>query len=276
MKIRNGFVSNSSSSSFIVAFPKRPATILETHNMMFKYEQDIRYYDDVVSSLQIAEQVFKDIESNKEDSTQLKDTIAAELMERYHYYPPNHCVNVFWAGKVTDINGGAWSEPPHKYFGNNKEAMTELIKLIVIGERETKKYRDDLEKTMEKELKRLKVKTVPYAFEDGTNYEIKKKYTKKEISDYKKYSEKYEEIKDKSKEYIALQKEYWDFNRDNWAKESKLREQIAVSDTEVFIKDNPNSFIFIVQYSDNDGSFMSLMEHAGIFNGVNHIKISHH
>lgn len=35
MKIRSGFVSNSSSSSFVVAFPKRPKNEWECHEIMF-------------------------------------------------------------------------------------------------------------------------------------------------------------------------------------------------------------------------------------------------
>lgn len=38
MKIRNGFVSNSSSSSFIVAFPYKPESVEELQNWLFPYE----------------------------------------------------------------------------------------------------------------------------------------------------------------------------------------------------------------------------------------------
>ena len=40
MKIRNGFVSNSSSSSFIVAFPEKPKSAEHVRKMMFGDETD--------------------------------------------------------------------------------------------------------------------------------------------------------------------------------------------------------------------------------------------
>ena len=40
MKIRSGFVSNSSSSSFIVAFSKKPTTVNEVMTEMFPKDPD--------------------------------------------------------------------------------------------------------------------------------------------------------------------------------------------------------------------------------------------
>ena len=60
MKIRDGFVSNSSSSSFIVAFDKTPETVAEMQNILFKnggyYHNP--YKDDVWTTEQIASIVF--------------------------------------------------------------------------------------------------------------------------------------------------------------------------------------------------------------------------
>ena len=39
MKIRNGFVSNSSSSSFVVAFDKKPETVEELKKLLFGEEE---------------------------------------------------------------------------------------------------------------------------------------------------------------------------------------------------------------------------------------------
>ena len=46
MKTRNGFVSNSSSSSFIVAFPFLPKSIKAIKEMLFKYDKHFYYLYD--------------------------------------------------------------------------------------------------------------------------------------------------------------------------------------------------------------------------------------
>lgn len=66
MKIRNGFVSNSSSSSFIVAFPKRPQTIEDVKEFLFNSEsRSIECYGYVVSTDQIAIQIMKDLKRRR-------------------------------------------------------------------------------------------------------------------------------------------------------------------------------------------------------------------
>ena len=67
MKIRNGFVSNSSSSSFVVVFPKEPKSQSDVQKMLF---DDNEYYGDPYSeekytTNQVAETVWKDIQQQK-------------------------------------------------------------------------------------------------------------------------------------------------------------------------------------------------------------------
>lgn len=63
MKIRQGFVSNSSSSSFVVAFPKKPQTVEDVKQMMFRDDSanKFRYYDYECLTSQVVEQILKDI-----------------------------------------------------------------------------------------------------------------------------------------------------------------------------------------------------------------------
>jgi hypothetical protein len=62
MKFRAGFVSNSSSSSFIICLPRRPKTVEELQSWLFPDgEKAVQGYGDVYSTLQIARRVFLDI-----------------------------------------------------------------------------------------------------------------------------------------------------------------------------------------------------------------------
>jgi len=62
MITRKGFVSNSSSSSFIIAFDEKPKDAKEVKKILFYNDKNtVRYYDYVADTEDIAEQVFHDI-----------------------------------------------------------------------------------------------------------------------------------------------------------------------------------------------------------------------
>ena len=68
MKIRQGFVSNSSSSSFIVFFPKKPKTAKEMKELLYgDLDKTRRYYaeDEPFDTLQLASIVFEDLKKQK-------------------------------------------------------------------------------------------------------------------------------------------------------------------------------------------------------------------
>ena len=65
MKIRNGFVSNSSSSSFILKFDKLPESVEEVRELLYGENPPLFatfWSDDAVSTKKVAEILFRDIE----------------------------------------------------------------------------------------------------------------------------------------------------------------------------------------------------------------------
>jgi len=93
MKIRTGFVSNSSSSSFVIDFPHKPKDAEDVKKMLFGKQE--WYYADIyagegitdVPTLGISEKVFSEI--NKEATDQeLFDSLHDGWFEDfYHVYP---------------------------------------------------------------------------------------------------------------------------------------------------------------------------------------------
>lgn len=65
MKIRNGFVSNSSSSSFLVAFPRNPKSAKDVQDMVFGNETMFHspYYKMSWTTVQVAEKIWDDIKN---------------------------------------------------------------------------------------------------------------------------------------------------------------------------------------------------------------------
>lgn len=167
MKIRNGFVSNSSSSSFIIAFKKKPESILEMQQILFdKAEHFSHPYERTGYSAEtVAKYVYDDILDQKPKT---KEEIAEEM----------------GCGYLDDA-------PEHDNF----------IK---------------------------------------SNYVDKENYEKE------------------------------------WEIYNKECKKFTTGKAERFLKDIPEHEIFIVEYSDNDGSFDCAMEHGDVFNRIPHIRISKH
>jgi hypothetical protein len=282
MKIRKGFVSNSSSSSFVVAFPKEPKSFDDVYEAMFNSKEGgISIYDqDGMSHSQIAQRVWKDIKSGTDYEysgygRRIKvgqDEIAEELSHRYNYWSKDSCV-VSW-GSTTDELGGHWSVPVGKYHGSDKDTLIKLRDIIIATEKKEREIRQRQHEIMKTEFKGRKA---PYAYKGRKNHDTGEPYTQEEIDAYEAYCHEKEEFQKNHKEYQDLEKaeiKSWDIK---YSKQEELRKKLAKADAREFMSDNKDAFFVVLSYSDNDGwPDEGTLEHGDIFRNLPFIRISHH
>jgi len=90
-KVRNGFVTNSSSSSFIVAFDELPSSIEELQNLLFDDSQyvDYEYSSVTMTCTDAATRVFNDLKGQKpNDQEKIMDALGGYItgMPDYNEY----------------------------------------------------------------------------------------------------------------------------------------------------------------------------------------------
>jgi len=261
MKTRNGFVSNSSSSSFVVAFPKRPKTMEELARYMFGDKGfdgavSLDYGDDyVISNLQVVKTVFSDIQKQRKASPK---KIAKELEDRYHYGTSRNVS--FWDEKTGTIKSayGTWYGRDD-YYGRDEELLEKLRKLQVAYGNLSQKHSEEGSKMVEYLNKKYDL--VPRKYKDP---------------DCEKYFDALKACKEKDEKYKKFEKKYWDKINEYWADSNKIRGKIAQVDAECFLKEHKNQFVGIFAYGDEDGLYFCVMEHGDIFENLPHIKINHH
>jgi hypothetical protein len=249
MKVRECLVSNSSSSSFIVAFPNKPKSVEEVSaTMHMELGKTIDCYDNKVDTSTVVKTVFEDIGKNKK--TTLKQ-IADLISQRYYY--TRHDGNMFsdscdygWVGK-------------DRYYGNDEKLLTELAQLFVKEDKMQQEHWDKERRIISK-----------YRMNRPKNYS---ELSQKEKDEWNK---QHSEWCDTCKEYKKCRTDYFAKSNVVWKKQHLLRSKLAKIDAKKFMEDNAGKPIYIFEYSDNDGEFFCAMEHGEIFQSLPHIVVSHH
>lgn len=125
MKIRHGFVSNSSSSSFVVAFPKKPETVEEMRELLFKDVQSFPapYDDHNYPATQIAEIVLRDMGEPLTDEQAIEELVAG-------YWGGNYNQNRMLSG--LEDRKGEWNrEEWGKMYAIFDELQTNDAKAVI-------------------------------------------------------------------------------------------------------------------------------------------------
>jgi len=264
MKTRNGLVSNSSSSSFVVAFPKKPKDEEEVYQMMFNGEDGfINPYPESYTDMthrEIADRVFRDLQSDQNEEykhvvvpASLNDIIV-RFTNRYHYYGPTSCVHIWNAS--TDEIGGQWStDGDSRYYGIDKDLMIKFRDFIVKMDEEEKVIHEE-----EQELWKRFPLTHP-----------KNNSPKTELDAYYHARDEFRHSDPKMKTFEEKRMKRWSYN---WEVQEKLRKKIAEVDAKAFLKDNNKAFIAILEYADDGGE--GVLEHGDIFRNLPVVKISNH
>jgi hypothetical protein len=262
MKTRHGFVSNSSSSSFILVFDKEPLTVEDALDFLFGNHENpdeispvpIPYSDSdcFFTKREIAEALLHGIKPID------KSSIINDLQHRYYF--------------TDNYEGGvqAYYDMGDKetFCGLNSD-LVEEIKDLYIESNKLSKECWKLRQSLQEGLRLIKV---PYAYEGGLKEDNKTRYTKKEIEAYQKYRMALDQV-EKFPEMVKLHQTQTDIQN----KIDKLSEKLAEFDYKKFEKANSGKFFFETSFSDNDGEFGSYMEHSGVLEVKGKcIRLSHH
>jgi len=268
MKIRNGFVSNSSSSSFVVAFPHKPNDVDDLMSMLgYKDGYNITAWggDESISSRTVAEIIFNIIENdhhvkNKCDKCAgIKSVkrIAGEFHGRYHYNCRDN-VMIIVDDKLVPLVGWCVSDD-EPCFGVDKKLLDEL-KNVYIEENEFDRQYWKTETDM------YNMAMADLGITEDMRRQDKDRVVSKKISEYLENNKKYQEIRDKN---YTHRREFYD-------RMDKLVDKIAMTDAKEWMRLNKGRYVCVFEFSDNDGSTSAIIEHGNTFDKVPYIRISHH
>lgn len=248
MKIRNGFVSNSSSSSFILLLPRRPKSIEDTLRLVYpmSFEAALQYHihndynDEVLHAADAAKLIFEQIERNEAE--------AGKTDPKYRYKNPT---------KVEQLAQLLSSSFYYPEYNRSTEFRGQLPA-------------DDEEALVDSAVKRKAAQDAYYARMHELDRQFEQTYKGPNCSqgdDKHKARMAYHEA---DKVYVDLQKQ----ERALDAAYDKLCARLAKKLLAKWKKDGITPFI--VSFGDEDGAVGSIMEHGNAFDKVQHIKVNQH
>ena len=212
MKTRNGFVSNSSSSSFIIVLPKKPKSKEETHQFLFNGvdgQIGLDYYDDEVSYSEVAERVFNDIQKTKCTKKDLAEEFESKLY--------SECYDL--QNEIRNNNGftGAIAAMLYSPFFS-----TDIIEVLEEEIAEDKREREETIRILDK-------------------HNLKSFYDKSG-----------EVCKEAKEEHDKLRKEHLAKIQPIWNKKEELIRKMAEKEAQAFMDDHKGWFYTVLSYGDEN------------------------
>lgn len=239
MKIRNGFVSNSSSSSFLVIFPHAPASKEDIKDMLFGdgYTMDDLWDGNTLEEL--SQRIFSDCDGSTTDKEiletleeRLESFICSSLSEEY-----------------------SWGSPPsiQTLCGTNRDLYTKAY----IAYADYEEQQNDFNKLHDDLDAQFKLKFGP------VNWKIE--------SEVQVYWEGRKEFMNSQSDLIAADKA----KEKTYKKALSAIKKCAKEDFEFLKKDNYNCFFLVAEYGDHE-RFGRTIEQCDVFRKVPHIRNNHH
>jgi len=277
MKTRNGFVSNSSSSSFIIAFPHKPMSVDDLRLMVFgnadpdemrypPWDDDCKYGHTVQ---ELSNQIFSDLTRRNPDSATV-EIIADQMEGLYYWCNSTNCFSLGVDGALKNDYGWVFKDCS-PFFATDKNSTDTLRDLEIedekLGERHRQAEREYINNILAK--RGIKVPT-------SSDY-----YSE----EYKKYHEAYQELSSKVyKTHMGFKKLHAKHIKESqamWAQQKLLREKVSTSDAQAMVKRYPSHFIAHFEYGDSHGDSVptgmgTVLEHGGIWERLPHVTINHH
>jgi len=256
MKIRNGFVSNSSSSSFVVFMSEKPDTPEKMMEILFPHKSatdTISCFEDYSKTCrEIAEQVFSDYQSYKNNLPKTKKAINKEIL--------NNLKNLFsnsYYGSIMDSCGYG----SNSFIGTDLSLLTDLRILNAQSKEKSDIFYKEYNSLLEKKSKMKN----PYTLGQSRSQEY-----------VDKYYETIENIEQNDEEVKQIRKLHFDEQNKIYKQMGVISEKLGQIDAEKLLKHFDGWELFITEYSDNDGQ--ALFEHGSIFEygHARAIQFSHH
>jgi hypothetical protein len=125
MKIRNGFVSNSSSSSFIVAFNKKVSSSEEMKEILYGDSDTIEHYDDKHNTIDLAREVFNKFRKMRDVRKSGKVAEVVRTLGGGYYFLSKNCGHF---NKNGSLEFGPKMSLESKFLGSDRHLLDKLTR----------------------------------------------------------------------------------------------------------------------------------------------------